>query len=252
MIPKPVQYKRLALILITLWIGIVAATAQNDSCEQSTPFVYFDCETFDAPYPQEVKRCYSFTTSGDSVDFTFGYFAFCSDLTVEYTLYNALCDSLTSNSTGSFSIAPEVYYVVCGKVQCLTPGGIRELCATEMLTLPVEFLGLTAYPTDPGVVLSWATGSESGSDRFEVFRMRTEGDRGTFLASLLASGYSAGRTEYRWTDVSPEPGLRFYRLENVDLDGSRRILSIVPVTWTRPDRSSLGPFDLLGRRVRTD
>lgn len=250
MIPKPVKYARLALILITLWIGIVAATAQADSCEQATPFVFFDCETFEAPFPQEVKRCYSFSTSGDSVDFTFGYFAFCSDLTVEYTLYNGLCDSLTSNSTGSFAIAPEVWYVVCGTVECLTPGGIRELCATEMLTLPVEFLGLVAYPVDAGVVLSWATGSESGSERFEVFRMRTEGDRGTLLASLRAAGYSVGKTSYRWTDTGAEPGLRFYRVESVDLDGARRVLAIAPVTWTRPDRSSLGRFDLLGRRVR--
>lgn len=115
--------------LMGWWISIVVATAQADSCEQATPFVYFNCETFTPPFPQEVKRCYSFSTGGDSVDFTFGYFAFCSDLTVTYTLYNALCDSITSNSTGSFSIAPEVYYVVCGTVACQTPGGIRELGA---------------------------------------------------------------------------------------------------------------------------
>ncbi len=80
--------------------------------------------------------------------------------------------------------------------------------------------------------------------------MRTEGDRGTFLVALRASGYSVGRMEYRWTDLAPEPGLRFYRLEGVDIDGSRRVLMILPVRWERPDRSSLGPFDVLGRRVK--
>lgn len=242
------------LPLLTLLVGLNVAAQDNDSCLQATPFAYFHCESYPPATTYSATLCYQFHTSGAAVDFNFGYFAYCPDLTVEYTLYNMLCDSITSNTTGYFDIAPEVYYVICGKVGCTdTTGlGIAQVCTTELLALPVEFLGLTSYATDAGVVLSWATATERGSDSFEVFRMRTELDRGTLLTSLRAAGYSLSRMEYRWTDVEPEAGLHFYRLEGVDLDGSRRVLSIVPVTWTRPDRSSLGPWDILGRRVRPE
>ena len=255
MTPKPILYARIAAYLMAWWISIIVATAQNDSCEQATPFEYFDCVDFDPSVTQEATLCYVFVTGGSSVDFNFGYFAFCSDLSVEYTLHNCLCDSITTNDSGEFDIAPDVCYIVCGTVTCGTPGGIREICTTEILSLPVELSGFVAYPTDAGVVLSWETASEHGSDRFEVFRMRTELDRGTLLTSLRAAGYSLGETSYRWTDTGPEVGMRFYRLEGVDLDGSRRILSILPVTWQRGnDGGKLWPLggdtDAGGRRVR--
>lgn len=240
---------RIAAHLIGAWIGICEATAQADSCEQATPFVYFDCETFDPPYPQEVKRCYSFTTGGDSVDFSFGYFAFCSDLTVTYTLYNGLCDSITSNSSGSFSIAPEVYYVVCGVVQCQTPGGIREICASEMLTLPIELVGMTAYPTDAGVVLEWTTATERDSRYFAILRS-VDLASWKALTEVPAAGQSLSTRVYRWTDADPVPGMVYYQIRGIDMDGTDRMLGYMPVYWQAVDRSSLGPFDLLGRKVR--
>ena len=235
-----------ALLLATSVVG------QPDSCDNATEFQYFHCESYQPDQAYSVNLCYFFHTSGSYVDFNFGYFAYCPDLTVEYTLYNILCDSVTSNTTGYFDIAPDVYYVVCGKVSCddTTGLGVAQVCTAELLALPVEFLGMTGYATDAGVTLAWSTATEHGSDRFEVFRMRTNLDRGELLTSLRAAGYSASRIDYRWTDVSPNPGLGFYRLEGIDLDGSRRVLMILPVTWTVPDRSSLGPWDLLGRQVK--
>ena len=243
------EYRHI-LIALTLLASVNVAAQGGDSCSNATPFVWYDCQTFSPPYPQTVTLCYEFSTGGTSVNFDFGYFAFCPDLTVTYTLYSEACDSLTTNATGAFAIGPGAVYVVCGTVACGSPGGIREVCTTEQMTLPVELVGYTAYPTDAGVVLSWQTASEQGSDRFELFRMLTESDRGTWLASLRAAGYSQGIISYRWTDVDPVDGLTFYRLEEVDRDGVRTILRILPVTWHRPDRSSLGPWDILGRRVK--
>lgn len=240
---------RITMRLIGAWVGVCEVTAQADSCEQATPFIYFDCETFAPPYPQSVKRCYSFTTGGDSVDFTFGYFAFCSDLTVTYTLYSGLCDSLASNSTGSFAIAPEVYYVVCGTVECLTPGGIREVCATEFLTLPVELLGMIAYPLDNGVVLEWKTATERDSYAFAILRS-PDLVQWSALVQVPAAGQSYTTRVYRWTDADPVQGLMYYQLKGEDVDGTSRMLMYLPVMWHGRHGSSLGPFDLLGRRVR--
>lgn len=246
---RATTYARIAMHLLGAWIGICEVTAQADSCEQATPFAYFNCETFAPPFPQSVRRCYSFTTGGDSVDFTFGYFAFCSDLAVTYTLYNGLCDSITSNSTGSFSIAPEVYYVVCGTVACQTPGGIREICATEMLTLPIELIGMTAYPIDQGVVLEWTTATEIDSRAFAILRSPNL-VQWSALVQVAAAGQSYTTRVYRWTDTEPVEGLVYYQLKGEDIDGTVRMLMYLPVTWHGRHGSSLGPFDLLGRRVR--
>ena len=230
----------------------IAAFGQADSCFEATPFQFFQCTNYNPTVTTDATVCYQFNTAGSSVDFDFGYFAFCPDLAVTYTLYSGACDSITTNSTGYFDISPEVIYVVCGKVACTDTGslGIAQICTTEILTLPVELIGMTAYPTDAGVVITWSTASEAGSATFEVFRMMTTGDRGMLLTSLRAAGYSSGRREYRWTDTDPEVGLTFYRLEGTDIDGANAVLMILPVYWSTPDRSSLGPFDLLGRRVR--
>lgn len=228
------------------------AMGQPDSCHKAETFEYFHCENYSPIETDSVTLCYVFITGGGAVDFNFGYFAFCPDLQVEYTLYNLFCDPLVTNTTGFFDVAPGVGYIVCGTVACddTTGLGIAQVCTAELLALPVEFLGMTGYATDAGVTLAWSTATERGSDRFEIFRMRTNLDRGELIASLRAAGYSSGRIDYRWTDVRPNPGMGFYRLEGVDTDGSRRMLMILPVTWAVPDRSSLGPFDLLGRKVK--
>ena len=235
--------------LLTLLLCGTVAYSQADSCLNAAPFTWYACEDYAAPYPQEVTLCYSFITGGDSVDFSFGYFAFCSDLTVTYTLYNGLCDSITSNGTGSFDIAPGILYVVCGTVACQTPGGVREVCTTEQLTLPVEFLGMTGYPIDGGVLLEWSTASEWNSRAFAILRS-PDLVEWSALTEVDAAGNTFSKRVYRWTDTDPVEGLMYYRLDGIDTDGGRRLLMYLPVTWHGRHGSSLGPFDLLGRKVR--
>ena len=244
------EYRHL-LTALTLLASVNAGAQVNDSCEQATPFVWYDCQTFSPPYPQTVTLCYQFSTGGTSVNFDFGYFAFCPDLTVTYTLYSEACDSLTTNATGAFAIGPGAVYVVCGTVACGSPGGIKTVCTTEQMTLPVELTGVTAYPTDGGVVLEWSTATERNASHFAIYRGVDFTDWAA-LVQVAASGNSYTRKLYRWTDADPLNGTAYYRLDGVDFDGHVRTLMLLPVTWSRPDRSSLGPFDLLGRRVRPE
>ena len=232
---------------VTCWV--TCGVAQSDSCEQATPFEFFHCENFDPPYPQAVTLCYQFTTTGSAVDFSFGYFAFCSDLTVTYTLYNAFCDSITSNGTGNFDIAPGVLYVVCGRVECQTPGGIREVCTTEQLTLPVKLVSFIAYPTENAVVLEWKTATEHDSHSFAILRS-PDLVSWSALVEVPAAGQSLTTRVYRASDLEPVEGLVYYQLRGTDIDGTSQMLRYIFVTWSGVDRSSLGPFDLLGRRVK--
>lgn len=237
------------IALLTLLLCGTVAVGQSDSCANASPFTWYACEDYEAPYPQSATLCYSFTTNGTSVNFDFGYFAFCPDLTVTYTLYSAACDSLMTNTTGAFAIASGVPYTICGTVACGSPGGIKTVCTTEQMTLPVELVSVTGYPTDVGVVLSWTTASEFGTRAFTIHRS-LDYREWKELGEVAAAGNSVGRREYRWTDTDPCSGTAYYRLDGEDLDGHIRTLMILPVWWERVDRSSLGHFDLLGREVK--
>jgi len=154
-----------------------------------------------------------------------------------------------TNTTGAFAIASGVPYTICGTVACGSPGGIKTVCTTEMMTLPVEFGGATAYPVDAGVVLQWSTLSERDSRAFAIVRS-PDFVTWSALTEVTAAGNSVTTKVYRWSDTEPLPGLAYYRIDGIDLGGRVRTLMILPVRWERVDRSSLGPFDLLGRKVR--
>lgn len=237
------------LTILTLLLSATNAKGQADSCSNASPFTWYACEEYDSPYPQTATLCYTFTTNGTSVNFDFGYFAFCPDLTVTYTLYSAACDSIMSNATGAFAIASGVQYVVCGTVACGSPGGIREVCTTEQMTLPVELVGLTAYAFDGGVLIEWRTATERNARSFAILRS-PDLVEWSVLVQVPASGDSYTAKVYRWTDAAPVPGMVYYQLKGVDFDGRETMLGYLPVHWTRPGGSSLGPFDLLGRRIK--
>jgi hypothetical protein len=86
-------------------------------------------------------------------------------------------------------------------------------------TLPVELLYFRAWPAGSQVELAWATASESNSDRFEVQRSM-DGIHFAPIASLPAAGHSNALLEYRAWDDLPVPGTLYYKLKQVDADGT--------------------------------
>lgn len=118
-----------------------------------------------------------------------------------------------------------------------------------MLTLPIELVGMTAYPIDQGVVLEWTTATEIDSRAFAILRS-PDLVQWSALVQVAAAGQSYTTRVYRWTDTEPVEGLVYYQLKGEDIDGTVRMLMYLPVTWHGRHGSSLGNFDLLGRRVR--
>ena len=96
------------------------------------------------------------------------------------------------------------------------PGSTASLDCT---VLPVAFLGLQATPLTSAVELRWATASEHNSDHFVVERS-TGPDTFEAIGLLPAAGESQQTTAYVFTDNSPREGLNFYRLRQVDGNGS--------------------------------
>lgn len=92
----------------------------------------------------------------------------------------------------------------------------------DCTTLPVELLDLQATPRDRVIDVTWSTATERNADRFEVQRSPDNADF-TTLGSVAAAGDAQFRNDYSFTDVQPFTGANYYRLRQVDRDGTAEL-----------------------------
>jgi hypothetical protein len=96
--------------------------------------------------------------------------------------------------------------------------------------LPVELLHFTAEAGPKQTVnLNWATASETNNAYYTI-EWSEDGENYEELNSVTGAGNTTQKSYYKYTDLSPLPGLNFYRLIQTDYDGSQRIYDPVTVT----------------------
>lgn len=100
--------------------------------------------------------------------------------------------------------------------------------------LPVELLSFNAEPEEPGARIHWSTASEQNSSQFLVQRSADLSDWDV-VATVPAAGTSNTVLDYQAYDPTPRTSVTYYRLEQVDLDGS---VHYSPVVSLSPDVSS--------------
>ena len=106
--------------------------------------------------------------------------------------------------------------------------------------LPVELLDFQARAEASAVLLTWATASEHNSATFGVERS-TDGIQWTPIAQLPAAGSSQGQLDYATHDPQPVQGLAYYRLNQVDLDGTEHLYDATPVYFASDHELQLWP-----------
>ncbi|MEZ4807777.1 MAG: hypothetical protein R2815_09975 [Flavobacteriales bacterium] len=97
--------------------------------------------------------------------------------------------------------------------------------------LPIELLFFDAQAVDDRVRCTWTTLSERDNDHFLVER---SGDGSTFhsIGRVGGAGYSWSQLNYELIDPWPLTGISYYRLRQVDLDGSATVSQTVAVHFT--------------------
>ena len=102
--------------------------------------------------------------------------------------------------------------------------------ATIDCSLPIELLRFDATAIGDRVRLEWTTASESENDYFAVER---SGDAIHYdaIGAVPGGGNSTLLRSYIFDDPRPTLGLAYYRLRQVDLDGSSSLSSVVTVEW---------------------
>ena len=104
-------------------------------------------------------------------------------------------------------------------------------------TLPVELISFSASTEGQEVILSWATASELNNDRFEIEQSVNAVDYRK-IGELEGAGTTNEEQSYSFVHFSPAVGVNYYRLKQVDFDGSFEYSPVVRVN-TDPYTSML-------------
>ena len=92
--------------------------------------------------------------------------------------------------------------------------------------LPAGILYFKGKYSGKDNILQWATASEFNSERFEIQRS-ADGQQFETIGSIAGAGMSKTTKEYSYTDQLVPEKLNYYRLMQIDMDGSTRYSSVV-------------------------
>ena len=111
-------------------------------------------------------------------------------------------------------------------------------------SIPVELTSFTTSVGDGNVVLNWITATELNNAGFEI-------QKGNHTSTLLSvtewesigfvngNGTSTETHTYSFTDQNPVTGKSYYRLKQIDFDGSYEYSNVIEVNLTLPIEFSL-------------
>jgi hypothetical protein len=112
---------------------------------------------------------------------------------------------------------PAKMQVETNATDCNTVEEIEILCQTA--PLPVELLYFTGEFVDRVSHLQWATASEYNNDGFALERS-ANGSNWTQIGFVKGQGNTNQLTNYHYTDRQPMSGENYYRLRQMDYNGS--------------------------------
>ena len=98
--------------------------------------------------------------------------------------------------------------------------------------LPIELVSFNAKLNYETVMLNWQTSSELNND-FMAVEYSTDGDRFSEVGRVLGKGTSTIINNYEFEHQNPQTGINYYRLRQVDFDGTTDYSKIVSVTIER-------------------
>ena len=106
--------------------------------------------------------------------------------------------------------------------------------------LPVTLISFTAKVKGSQVALAWATAAELNNKQFEVQRSR-DGRSFETIITRAGKGTTNSASTYNEVDSRPLNGVSYYRLKQVDLDGTFSYSSIVTISFLSAGELTMYP-----------
>ena len=120
-------------------------------------------------------------------------------------------------------------------LETLTTTGAEDVFITSlgMEIVPVELVSLSASANDGKVLLKWKTATELNNSGFEIQRSINKVDFKR-IGFVNGNGTTTQTNSYAFTDESPSDGKSYYRLKQIDFDGTFEYSQIVEVAIGTP------------------
>jgi Secretion system C-terminal sorting domain len=116
--------------------------------------------------------------------------------------------------------------------------------------VPVNFIYFRGKSTNNKNLLEWATATEFNSDKFVVQRSTNLKDFSD-LGDIKSAGDSRQRLDYNFTDEAPLPGINYYRLKQLDKDGTSGFSKTIAISSDTDDaRFVIYPNPSNGRNIQ--
>ena len=116
-----------------------------------------------------------------------------------------------------------------GEPQCFTLGS-----SSHETLLPIELISFTATCDGRSAIVEWTTATERNNDYFVIER---SDDAINFkeIARVAGAGNSIEPLYYSYSDYGINAGDNYYRLVQVDYDGTRTVSEIIVVNCVEPE-----------------
>jgi len=105
--------------------------------------------------------------------------------------------------------------------------------------IPVELTSFTAFVNDGIITLQWETATETNNQGFQIERSLSGAEGWGVIGYVEGKGTTTEKQSYSYADYNPLPGNSFYRLHQIDFDGSSEYSEPVKVESLSPVQYSL-------------
>ncbi|PHN04508.1 T9SS type A sorting domain-containing protein [Flavilitoribacter nigricans] len=107
-----------------------------------------------------------------------------------------------------------------------------ELLVTDCnVVLPIELVRFEGYPQEDKILLEWETATELNND-FMAVEHSTEGVSFREIGKVKGAGTSSVPRNYHFLDRQAQPGTNYYRLRQMDFDGTATYHDVIAVELT--------------------
>lgn len=98
--------------------------------------------------------------------------------------------------------------------------------------LPIELLSFSGYYSKEAITLNWSTALEIDNKGFHIEKY-SSGNDWKSIGFVQGNGTAEIRQDYKFTDKEPYFGKSFYRLKQVDFDGSFEYSNVISISVER-------------------
>ena len=153
--------------------------------------------------------------------------------------------SASSYIDGNISFAYTAYYlgpnksVSLGDSLAMNFNSPLKIQYQTTIYVPVELAFFNAIETDGDVVLEWVTATETNNFGFEIQRKTQHQDGWYVIGTVEGKGTTTTPQKYAFSDQSADVGIYYYRLKQIDFDGSFEFSDEIKIEVKPPETFSL-------------